>query len=159
MGAGHLKLIFFIPMSCFFSCVFCFNYCVLFSFSLSCFIHVSCFLFMRLVSIPVSCCLFRFQRLCLVFHWRQTVATRYFESLTSTAWAFDDRTRPVRSPPKLNIKKKWAVRAPPAPHHHLSEQILWFLIRAVESESLKVGKSLKIGKNRIKSEKSDLISY
>ena len=32
-------------------------------------------------------------------------------------------------------------------------------IRAVESESLKVGKSLKIGKNRIKSEKSDLISY
>ena len=32
-------------------------------------------------------------------------------------------------------------------------------IRAVESKSLKVGKSLKIGKNRIKSEKSDLISY
>ena len=32
-------------------------------------------------------------------------------------------------------------------------------IRAVESESLKVGKSLKIGKSRIKSEKSDLISY
>ena len=32
-------------------------------------------------------------------------------------------------------------------------------IRAVESESLKVGKSLKIGKNRIKSEKSDLMSY
>ena len=31
--------------------------------------------------------------------------------------------------------------------------------RAVESKSLKVGKSLKIGKNRIKSEKSDLISY
>ena len=32
--------------------------------------------------------------------------------------------------------------------------------RAVESESLKVGKSLKIGKkNRIKTEKSDLISY
>ena len=31
--------------------------------------------------------------------------------------------------------------------------------RAVDSESLKVGKSLKIGKNRIKSEKSDLISY
>ena len=31
--------------------------------------------------------------------------------------------------------------------------------RAVESESLKVGKSLKIGKTRIKSEKSDLISY
>ena len=33
------------------------------------------------------------------------------------------------------------------------------LTRAVESKSLKVGKSLKIGKNRIKSEKSDLISY
>ena len=33
------------------------------------------------------------------------------------------------------------------------------LSRAVESVSLKVGKSLKIGKNRIKSEKSDLISY
>ena len=32
-------------------------------------------------------------------------------------------------------------------------------IRVVESESLKVGKSLKIGKNQIKSEKSDLISY
>ena len=32
-------------------------------------------------------------------------------------------------------------------------------IRAVESESREVGKSLKIGKNRIKSEKSDLISY
>ena len=32
-------------------------------------------------------------------------------------------------------------------------------IRAVESKSLKVGKSLKIGKNRIKSEKLDLISY
>ena len=32
-------------------------------------------------------------------------------------------------------------------------------IRVVESKSLKVGKSLKIGKNRIKLEKSDLISY
>ena len=32
-------------------------------------------------------------------------------------------------------------------------------IRVVESESLKVGKSLKIGKNRMKLEKSDLISY
>ena len=31
--------------------------------------------------------------------------------------------------------------------------------RAVESESLKVRKSLKIGKNQIKSENSDLISY
>ena len=31
--------------------------------------------------------------------------------------------------------------------------------RAVESESLKVGKSLKIGKNQIKSENTDLISY
>ena len=31
--------------------------------------------------------------------------------------------------------------------------------RAVESGSREVGKSLKIGKNRIKSEKSDLISY
>ena len=31
--------------------------------------------------------------------------------------------------------------------------------RAVESESREVGKSLKIGKNRIKLEKSDLISY
>ena len=31
--------------------------------------------------------------------------------------------------------------------------------RVVESESREVGKSLKIGKNRIKSEKSDLISY
>ena len=35
--------------------------------------------------------------------------------------------------------------------------LLW--IRAEESESLKVGKSLKIGKNWIKSEKSDLISF
>ena len=34
-----------------------------------------------------------------------------------------------------------------------------FWIRAVESGSREVGKSLKIGKNRIKSEKSDLISY
>ena len=34
-----------------------------------------------------------------------------------------------------------------------------FLTRAVESESLKVGKSLKIGKDRIKSEKSDLIFF
>ena len=33
------------------------------------------------------------------------------------------------------------------------------IIWAVESESREVGKSLKIGKNRIKSEKSDLISY
>ena len=33
------------------------------------------------------------------------------------------------------------------------------LIRAVESESREVGKSLKIGKNWIKSAKSDLISY
>ena len=31
--------------------------------------------------------------------------------------------------------------------------------RVIESKSLKVGKSLKIGKNRIKSEKSDLIFY
>ena len=31
--------------------------------------------------------------------------------------------------------------------------------RVVESESREVGKSLKIGKNRKKSEKSDLISY
>ena len=31
--------------------------------------------------------------------------------------------------------------------------------RVVESGSREVGKSLKIGKNRIKSEKSDLISY
>ena len=31
--------------------------------------------------------------------------------------------------------------------------------RAVESKSLEVGKSLKIGKNRIKSEKSELIFY
>ena len=37
--------------------------------------------------------------------------------------------------------------------------IIWIKARVVESESLKVGKSLKIGKNRIKSEKSDLISY
>ena len=35
----------------------------------------------------------------------------------------------------------------------------WIQARAVESESLKVGKSLKIGKNRIKSEKLYLISY
>ena len=35
----------------------------------------------------------------------------------------------------------------------------WITTRAVESESREVGKSLKIGKNRIKSEKSDLISY
>ena len=40
--------------------------------------------------------------------------------------------------------------------HPLNEEVP---IRAVESESLKVGKSLKIGKKRIKSEKSDLISY
>ena len=33
------------------------------------------------------------------------------------------------------------------------------LTRAVESKSLKVGKSLKIGKNRIKSEKSEFIFY
>ena len=32
-------------------------------------------------------------------------------------------------------------------------------IRTVELESLKVGKSLKNGKSRIKSEKSDLIFY
>ena len=95
-------------------CVLCFFSYVFFCISLSCFlITASCSLFTRLVSIPVSCCLFRSQRLCLVFHRRQTVATRYFESLTSTAWAFDDRTRPVRSPPKLNFKRKWAVRAPP----------------------------------------------
>ena len=37
--------------------------------------------------------------------------------------------------------------------------ILRIETRAVESESREVGKSLKIGKNRIKSEKSDLISY
>ena len=37
--------------------------------------------------------------------------------------------------------------------------ITYDLIRVVESESREVGKSLKIGKNRIKSEKSDLISY
>ena len=33
------------------------------------------------------------------------------------------------------------------------------LTRAVEPESLKVWKSLKVGKSRIKSEKSDLIFY
>ena len=33
------------------------------------------------------------------------------------------------------------------------------LIRSVESESLNVGKSLKVRQSRIKSEKSDLISY
>ena len=33
------------------------------------------------------------------------------------------------------------------------------LHRVVESKSLKVGKSLKIGKNRIKSEKSEFIFY
>ena len=33
------------------------------------------------------------------------------------------------------------------------------LSRVVESKSLKVGKSLKIGKNRIKSEKSEFIFY
>ena len=36
---------------------------------------------------------------------------------------------------------------------------LIMITRAVESGSREVGKSLKIGKNRIKSEKSDLISY
>ena len=36
---------------------------------------------------------------------------------------------------------------------------VWEATRVVESESREVGKSLKIGKNRIKSEKSDLISY
>ena len=40
-------------------------------------------------------------------------------------------------------------------NHHISQ----VATRAVESESREVGKSLKIGKNRIKSEKSDLISY
>ena len=35
----------------------------------------------------------------------------------------------------------------------------WGCSRAVESESLKVWKSLKVGKSRIKSEKSDLIFY
>ena len=40
------------------------------------------------------------------------------------------------------------------------KQLLWGReSRVVESKSLKVGKSLKIGKNRIKSEKSDLISF
>ena len=108
--------------------VFVFYICVLFfpyvflSISLSCFlITVTCFLFTRLVSIPVYCLLFRSQRLCLVFHRRQTVATRFFESLTSTAWAFDDRTRPVRSPPKLNFKKseRSGPLLSPHPHRHL----------------------------------------
>ena len=40
-----------------------------------------------------------------------------------------------------------------------AEPVTWVAPRVVESKSLKVGKSLKIGKNRIKSEKSDLISY
>ena len=35
----------------------------------------------------------------------------------------------------------------------------WVVNRAVESKSLKLGKSLKIEKNRIKSEKSELIFY
>ena len=111
-------------------CVLCFFSYVFFCISLSCFlITASCSLFTRLVSIPVSCCLFRSQRLCLVFHRRQTVATRYFESLTSTAWAIDDRTRPVRSPPKLNLKKRVSGQSPPpTPHHHLGEQIPRFLI-------------------------------
>ena len=108
-------------------CVLCFFSYVFFCISLSCFlITASCSLFTRLVSIPVSCCLFRSQRLCLVFHRRQTVATRYFESLTSTAWAIDDRTRPVRSPPKLNIKKKGGVRAPPPPTTSLASKFHGF---------------------------------
>ena len=35
----------------------------------------------------------------------------------------------------------------------------WICTRGVESKSLEVGKSLKIGKNRIKSEKSEFIFY
>ena len=118
MGAWHLKLILFLF---FYICVLFFPY-VFLSISLSCFlITVTCFLFTRLVSIPVYCLLFRSQRLCLVFHRRQTVATRFFESLTSTAWAFDDRTRPVRSPPKLNFKKseRSGPLLSPHPHRHL----------------------------------------
>ena len=111
---------FFIYVSCFFSSVFL-------SISLSCFlITVTCFLFTRLVSIPVYCLLFRSQRLCLVFHRRQTVATRFFESLTSTTWAFDERTRPVHSPPKLNLKKKWAVRVPLPPTTTLASKFHGF---------------------------------
>ena len=41
----------------------------------------------------------------------------------------------------------------------LFTNLLDFLTRAVEPESLKVWKSLKVGKSRIKSEKSDLIFY
>ena len=41
--------------------------------------------------------------------------------------------------------------------HHSSGN--WILLRAVESESPKVGKSREKSESRIKSEKSDLISY
>ena len=37
--------------------------------------------------------------------------------------------------------------------------VIMIMIRPVESKSLNVGKSLKIGKNRIKSEKSEFIFY
>ena len=42
---------------------------------------------------------------------------------------------------------------------HCLRNVFDILTRAVESESREVRKSLKIGKNRIKLEKSDLISY
>ena len=44
-------------------------------------------------------------------------------------------------------------------HGFMDKRICEVLTRAVGSESRKVGRSLKIRKNRIKSEKLDLISY
>ena len=71
------------------------------------------------------------------------------------------------APDALRELPSWSTQL--APDNHLTKlfRLLFkeqfakqrVAIRVVESKSLKVGKSLKIGKNRIKSEKSDLISF
>ena len=70
---------------------------------------------------------------------------RFCRLLSETSFKYNYEPSPKRDPitPLLHLK---------ASHSHIT-------IRVVESESLKVDKSLKIGKNWKKSEKSDLISY
>ncbi len=66
----------------------------------------------------------------------------------------------VKSVDDMNTKKITIGKVSKTFLRNSSENEGWVgRTKVVESKSLKVGKSLKIGKNRIKSEKSDLIFY
>ena len=60
---------------------------------------------------------------------------------------------------KCTVLHKFSEYFSPYFHQCLSCPGSFIPTRVVESKSLKVGESLKIGKNRIKSEKSEFIFY